>query len=318
MSTIMQKRLLEQLLREAIDTFKSLLSPRDIAEANKAWADFAKDHDGQVELLQAAKEGDITAVNYLYLQMIPQVSSVFWNNFLGRDPRFRRQRISQGDHLAFASMVYEVLLSASIQTGDEKAVKARMQGYVGASDVDQEYDDLMGTASPLRTFDPSVFDEDTNVIQKFGFYLIGALKNEAIKYNRKEMRGGLTGKRGKDDVEDAKNVSYEAHFETNEEHALDSNDFAKTENLEAWHQFVEDPTLDSGRKPTARDVLRDFLSQEEKFNVAAVAEKYGATNQTIRNRLGGMADILKKHGIDQPAFQQLLTTWGGRKLATQL
>lgn len=318
MSTMTQKRLIEKLLREAIDTFKKLLSPADIAEANEAWADFANDYDGQVELIQAAKEGDITAINYLYLQMIPQVSSVFWNNFLGKDPRYRRQRISQGEHLAFASMVYEVLLSASVQTGDEEAVKDRMRAYGGTDDVDQQYEDLMGTASPLRTFDPTIFDEDTDVIQKFGFYLIGALKNEAIKYNRKERRGGLTGKRGKDDAEDAKNVSYEAHFDSNDEHAHDFDDFSKTENLESWQQFVKDPALDAGRAPTARDVLRDFLDQEEKFNVSAVADKYGATNQTIRNRLGGMADILKKHDIDQQAFQQLLASNGGQALAAQL
>lgn len=318
MSTTVQKKLMETLLREAIDTFKKLLSQSDIAEANEAWADFADDYDGQVELLQAAKEGDITAINYLYLQLIPQVSSVFWNNFVGKDARYRRQRIEQGDHLAYASMVYEVLLSASIQTGDEEAVKARMKGHSGAEDVEQEYADLMGTASPLRTFDPEVFDEDTNLIQKFGFYLIGALKNEAIKYNRKERRGGLTGKKGAGDVEDAKNVSYEAHFDSNDEHTHDFEDFAKTENSESWSQFVKDPALDAGREPTARDVLRDFLDQEDKFNVASVADKYGATNQTIRNRLGGMADILQKHGIDQQAFGQLLTSHGGQALAAQL
>jgi len=318
MSTKTQKRLFERLLREAIDTFKKLLSPEDIAEAKEAWADFADDYDGQVELIEAAKEGDITAVNYLYLQMIPQVSSVFWNNFLGKDPGYRRQRISQGDHLAFASMVYEVLLSASVQTGDEEAVKDRMRTHSGTEDVDQQYEDLMGTASPLRTFDPEVFDSDTDVIKKFGFYLIGALKNEAIKYNRRERRGGLTGKKGAGDEEDAKNVSYEAHFDANDEHSHDFDDFAKTENSESWEQFVQDPALDKGRAPTARDVLRDFLDQEEKFNVAAVAEKYDATNQTIRNRLGGMADILKKHGIDQESFQQLLATHGGQALAAQL
>jgi hypothetical protein len=318
MSTMTQNKLVEQLLREAIDTFKKLLSPADIAEANAAWADETKSHVGQLALLEAAKEGDVTAVNYLYLQMIPQVSSVFWNNFLGKDPRYRRQRISQGEHLAFASMVYEVLLSASIQTGDEKTVKARMKSRSGHDDVDQAYEDLMGTASPLRTFDPDVFDENTNLIQKFGFYLIGALKNESIKYNRKERRGGLTGKRGKDDVEDVKNVSYEAHFDSNDEHAHDFDDFANTENLDSWSQFVGDGALDAGKTPTARDVLRDFLAQEENFNVSVVADKYGATNQTIRNRLGGMADILKKHGIDQQAFGQLLKTHGGRALAAQL
>jgi hypothetical protein len=215
-------------------------------------------------------------------------------------------------------MVYEVLLSASIQTGDEEEVKARMKSYSGSDDVEQEYADLMGTASPLRTFDPTVFDENTDVISKFGFYLIGALKNESIKYNRKERRGGLTGKRASNDVDDAKNISYETHFDANDEHAHDFDDFAKTENMESWEQFVKDPSLDTGREPTTRDVLRDFLDQEEKFNVSAVADKYGATNQTIRNRLGGMADVLKKHGIDQESFQQLLTTNGGKNLAASL
>lgn len=316
MSTMDQKKLYESLLREAIDTFKKLLSQSDIAEANEAWADFADDYEGQVELLQAAKDGDITAINYLYLQLIPQISSVFWNNYLGKDARHRRRRIEQGDHLAYASMVYEVLLSASIQTGDEEAVKAKMRATSGASDVEQEYEALMGTASPLRTFDPEVFDTDTNLIQKFGFYLIGALKNEATKHNRRERRGGLTGKTTGDD--EVSNVSYEATFDGDDERAHEFAGYAATENQDSWERFVADSALDAGREPTARDVLRDFLDQEEKFNVAEVAEKYGATNQTIRNRLGGMADILQKHGIDQKAFGQLLSSRGGKALAATL
>lgn len=308
----------KMLLREAIETFQKLLSPSDISEANEMWADLATDYAGQVELLNSAKAGDITAVNYLYLQLIPQISSVFWKKFVGPDPRYRRQRISQGDHLAYASMVYEVLLSASVQTGEEEAVKARMKSYSGSEDVDQEYEALMGTASPLRTFDPEFFDEDTNVIQKFGFYLMGALESEATKYNRKERRGGLTGKRSKNDIEDAKNVSYEAHFETNDEQAHEFAGYAATENLDSWEQFVTDEALDAGREPTARDVLRDFLDQEDQFNVTAVADKYGATNQTIRNRLGNMASLLQKHGIDQHTFAQLLSSHGGKALAAQL
>lgn len=319
MSTLTQERLTERLFREAFETFKKLLTSTEKAAAQEAWGDLADDHAGQVEILQAAKDGDITAINYLYLALIPQISSVFWNNFVGKDTRHQRRRIEQGDHLAYASMVYEVLLSASVQTGSEDDVKARMKNQSGYSDVDAEYEALMGTASPLRTFDPDVFDEDTDVIKKFGFYLIGALKNESIKYNRKERRGGLTGKRVSNDMDDAKNVSYEAHFDGAEDARTNAySDYEDTDNDESWEQFVKDPALDSGREPTSRDVLRDFLDQEDKFDVTSVAEKYGATNQTIRNRLGGMADILQKHGIDQSAFQRMLATNGGKALAASL
>lgn len=313
-------RLYEALLREAVDTFRTLLSKRDIDEANEMWADFAEDYAGQVELINAAQGGDIPAVNYLYLQLIPQIAGVFWNNFLGKNARHRRRRIDQGETLEYASMVYEVLLSASIQMGDEDDVKAKMKVRSGSDDVEQEYAALMGTASPLRTFDPSVFDENTDVISKFGYYLIGALKNEATKHNRRERRGGLTGKRGKSETpDDIGNVSYEGTFENDTDSAATADDFARTENEDSWERFARDPVLDSGREPTTREVLRTFLQQGvDNFDVTAVAEDFGTTNQTIRNRLAGMSSLFQKHGIDQQTFAQLLRSHGGSGLVSYL
>lgn len=291
MSTVVMDRASEsRMFSEAIDTFKTLLPAKDVEKAHDIWDEFASDYYGQIELLNAAKEGDVTAVNYLYLKLIPQISSVFWKNFLGPNANFRRQRLENGDQFAFASMVYEVLLSSS--AGE------------GVTDV----------SSPLDSFDPEVFDENTNLIDKFGFYLKGFLKNEAMKWNRKEMRGGITGKKEKGAEEDVSSVS----FEDAENHESGRNDFNETEDLDAWDAFKVDEDLDLGKKPTPRDVLKDFLSQEDKFNVSSVAEKYGTTNSTIRNRLAGMADVLEKHGIDKDSFARLLQIHGGKTLASQL
>lgn len=320
MSIQMQERM-QILLREAVDTFKKLLTRRDVEEANEAWADAARTHSGQIELIEAAKSGDISAVNYLYLQLIPQVASVFWKNFLGKDSRYRRQRISQGDQFEFAAMVYQSLLSASIRDMDPEEAMAKMRSNAGDVEFDtieQEYEDIMGTASPLSTFDPTIFDEDTDIITKFGFYLVGALKNEAMKHNRRERRGGLTGNKAKGSEEDASNVSYEDYVDKNDERSEMFGGFHDTEDADSWERLSNDDALDSGREPTARDVLRDFLNQEGNFNVSEVAEKYGTTNQTIRNRLGGMADILERNGIDQSSFARLLKTIGGHELAKAL
>ena len=321
------------VFQEAINTFKELLSAREIAEATEIWEQFAGDYYGQVELLDAARSGDTTAINFLYLKLIPQITSVFWNNFLGRDAGHRQRRLLQGDQYEFASIVYQTLMSAHIQNMSTEDALATMKGNMASlnpnSQIDtfeDEYADMMGAQSPLNTFDPSHFDEETNVIEKFGYYLMGALKNESMKFNKHERRGGITGNReaGKEDVV---NMSFEGATEgldidadhINYSGMVDEGDFHQSENMDAWEKFAKDPELDDERfKPSTRDVLIEFLNQEDKFDVMDAANKFGTTRMTLRSRLKGMADILEYHNIDQDTFLRLLKDNGGPKLASYL
>lgn len=325
MSVEMQRR-----LQEAITTFENLLNPHDKERALSAWTDVAKTFEGQKALLQEARAGNLDAINYLYLNLLPQITSVFWKNFLGPNPGFRRQRLDQGDQFVFASMVYQSLLSSYLKNlPKEEALDVMKKNIFSKSpratitdeDIETQYDYLTGSVvTPLDTFDPSGYKEGVDLVAKFGFYLMGTLKNEAKKYNRKEQLGGIAVKKlSKGEKEDVKNVSFEAHFENDEDTAShDQADFLKMEDLDAWELFVQDEDLDSGKSPTARDVLKEFLAQGGKFDVAAVASSFGVTPMTVRNRLSSIKPILQKHSITSDTFGRLITSQSGKTLAETL
>lgn len=319
---------MQQKLQEAISAFEKLLSPRDIAQAKAAWEDLATTHEGQKMLLGEAKAGNIDAINYLYIKLTPLISSLFWRNFLGPNPNFRRQRINNGDQFVFISLVYQTLMTSYLKNLPREealavmkanATRANPRRQISDEEIEKQLDEVSQIVSPLNTFDPDAYSEDTDLISKFGYYLTAAIKNESRKYNATEMMGGIAAKKMSDEEKaTVKNVSYEAHFENDEETAAGGSDFLGTEDKDAWSQFVADEDLDSGKAPTLRQVLKDFLVRGGKFDVAAVAAAHGVTPMTIRNRLGQIAPVLDKHGITKDAFGRLITSQGGKTLAASL
>lgn len=316
----------QQQFLEAIASFEKLLGTHDKEKALATWEPIVKSHDGQLALFAEAKAGNLDAINYLFIKLVPQITGVFWKNFLGPNPRFRQQRIAQGDQNIMIFYVYQALLVSYIQNLPREegldVIKRNLSKAgrtVSQDELETEYDEIVGEISPLDTFDPSQFSPGTDLINKFGYYLTAVLKNKSRSYNRGENLGGISAKKLSDEEKaNVKNVSFEAHFENDDQAAAKGNDFLGTEDLDAWSQFVDDDALDAGKQPTARDVLRDFLTQGGSFSADTSAEQYGVTRMTIRNRLASLKPILQSHGLDQNAFSRLITTQGGKSLAGTL
>jgi hypothetical protein len=281
-------------MHEATNVFKDLLTPRERAAAEATWSSIAQDYNGQVKLLDAAKHGDMSAVNYLYLKTLKFTAKVFWRNFLGPNPSAQRRRISQGDDKHFASMIYEMLLDDS-----PNAV--------------------------LLQFDPAVFNSNTDLIPKFGWWLAGALKNESLKHNTAEMRGGIAGKVTAPDNGAitpserralAHPISYEGHIESGGDDVMNKQEIGReTVVMDAWNTFVEDPDLDAGSAPTARQLLKFFLTRGD-FDVNAASEHFEKTNQTIRTKLTGIKPVLEDHEITYEDFGMLIQSQGSELAAT--
>lgn len=305
---------------EAISAFKDLLLKSDVDMAMNKYAE-ATGYEQQLELLESAKAGDTVAINYLYLKLIPQISRVFWSNYLGSNTSQQRRRINEGDQFVFAGMVYQVLLSAHLQNMSKEQAIQTMQSNAAEltssdlSDNEDMYEDIMQTNSPLNTFDPSVFDEGTDLVDKFGYYLMGTLKSEAIVANRKTSRQGLTGNKRKN-KDDVKVGSYEAQVQDNQSETAAGSFEDDTVDFDAFKSFAKDAQLDSGKEPTLRQTLKTALTQTDKFDVKAIAREYDATPTTVRNRLQSLPAILDEHGLDQTAFAGLINS--GQDLAGQL
>src|SRR5579872_5720216 len=126
-------------IQESIAGFNTYLPEHAQKEALEKWTPVAKDREGQIEILDAAKAGDTSAINFLFLKTLPQISGVFWSNFLGPNPKWQRYRIAH-EHAfdTFAGMAYEALLN----------------------------DGSEGGAAPLVNFDPDKLPDSDDLINK--------------------------------------------------------------------------------------------------------------------------------------------------------
>jgi hypothetical protein len=314
----------QTMLQEAIRTLSDIPSARDIAEAKGKWGEAAKSFKGQQQVISAAKSGDITAINFLYDALRPQIASALWNNFLGRDSNQRRRRIEQGDPVILASIAYLILLSAYMKRLPEDqaliVVRTNLEKHKPGQPPSDEairqiYDDIVGTPSPLDTFDYKHFKPPTDIIQKLGFYLKNSLASEAIQFNKAEKRGGITGKisKGKDT---SMLSSYEGYIETTPETSgYTPNEFEDIELWDAWNSAIKSPLFDTelgGEFPTVRTV---FAVSLRGMTVAEMATKYNVTQQSIRNRLKVIAPILKRYELENESLVRLLKVYGATKLA---
>jgi hypothetical protein len=265
--------------------------------------------------LLSAKAGDPTAINFLFLALQSTVSKAFWR-FVGNNPSFQRQRIQGGDQGTVAAMVFEALHKAAYRMGKP-------------SDDETVHAELMSGVSPLSLFDPTKFSSSTNLIERFAYYLRAALTNDTRKENETRSRNGVTGKMDKKAADDIKgSVSIDAYEDPDHDlaHSAMSADYARVEDLDAWEDFADDLSLDQGKGPTPRELLKFLLNMDKGFSAGSVdkafkvfSAKYGIKHRnTISNRLTIVGEVLAKHGITQEALVQLLTSVGGVELAKTL
>lgn len=312
------------LFREAIKAFDSILNSHEITKAKEAWEKVVQSHDGQILLFKEARAGNLDAINYLFYKLQPQIMKAFWKYFLGSGGGVRRSRIEQGDQYDFIFLAYQGLLSPYYKNLPEEEAKELIRLNLLKSgkepsekEVEEEYVEIKSTYSPLSTFDPEVFTQDTDIINKFGYYMDTFLKTRSTLYNTEKQLGGIVASSYKDKSE-LKNVSYEAHFE-NAEQASTEDTTSSAEDMDLWERFINKASvLDVGKEPTPRQILKAFLVQGDKFDVAAVAEQFDVTNMTIRNRLGAVGKILEENELDRSTFDRLLTFLGGHVLAKAL
>lgn len=275
-------------LTEATSAF-DILDTVEFAQAKEEWEGFEDTYEGQLALIEAAKDRESNAVKYIFSLLLPIITKVFWDKYLGKSSVHRARRMAQGDDKEFLGEVFMLLLD------DE---------------------------SPLDSFDPTKYSRETNLIQKLGYYIMRYLEHLTRKLNRATTRKGLTGKLKKDEHDNLQMGSYEAHYENNDDIATEQ-DFLEGVAFDQWTDFVLDPTLDEQKSPTYREVLTAVLDQES-FNVTQLAKSLmpergqAAATSLLRQRLSGLKSVFDQYGISQDTFAGLLKNYGAKTLLEEL
>ena len=253
------------------EIFDSFMSKQSEQEAIAKWDPISKTQEGQKEILEAARNQDYSAVNYLYHRLKGTVYKVFWYYFIGPNKKLGSEKISNGEAAEYAVEAYMMLAG-------------------------------QGGSDPYKTFNPDIFDEKADRITQFNYYYKGYLQNEAFKLIRKHNKGGFSGNR---DLQGAKELmgdnedemtslnpsvaSYDQYFQNSDETATD--DFAEESTLNIVFNDFEEwlRTNKSERFAQIWALVRQGLTYD------AIAKKLGmARPQMARNYYLKIVDIFKK------------------------
>lgn len=263
------KEKLNRLLEASVDVnqlFDSLVSPVAAASAARKYEGKEKTREGQLEILNDAKNGDVDAVNYLYLRYLKIAKKVFWKYFIGPDKSYGMQKVYNGDITEFISAAYFLLGNTE-------------------------------STNPHNSFDPSVYSENTNILNNFAYYYFRYLQSAAFKILRKEGIAGLSGS-GANNLRNFKN-------EGGDEIIRDNN--ISVESVDEYHSNDKDIATEdfSDREinnMTASKIYNDFIE----WLRANKSERYV---EIFKNMAAGESyvDTAKKLGIKP--YQMVRNIW---------
>jgi hypothetical protein len=241
-------------LSEGIKAFDNFLSQKDIDEAVKKWNDKSSDYKGQIEIINAAKAKDKTAINWLFSTLKKVIAKAFWKYYVGPIKQYGMSKINERKDLEFAAEIYAMLL------GDPEA-----------------------GANPLDTFKPDKFSQKTNIIEKFAYYLLRYCESVAFQMLRADTRGGVTGQvRTSKGEEDISTVSYDEYFSNEDLHQAVESTTDDLDIRDAFNRFLEKLKKEDERKYAILSLK--VIGDDTK----AIAEKLGISSSYVSDYIKKM------------------------------
>lgn len=230
--------------------FEGLVSIPQIAEARAKCEPLMNTREGQLKILNQARNGDESSAIFLYERYMPIIKKAFWKYYIGPNKQFSSKKLQNNDAAEFATTAFMMLIS----------------------------DD--GT-SPYRTFDPEKFSDSANLITQFAYYYYRYLQNEAFKLLRKNNKDKtIRWAKDRKDNEDkdlnidayddsTSDISYDEYFQNNDEVATE--DFSDTNNLaQIFKEFGE--WLKANKNPK---LYKLFMMRYQGESFADIAKALG-------------------------------------------
>lgn len=249
-----------KLLESSFDVnyvFSGWITPSLEKILDKKYKDLEKTREGQLQILEEARDGDRDAIIYLYKTYLPLVLKAYWKYFIGPDKKAGSNKITQEGAQDFLTHAYELL-----------------------SDTNE--------TSPYKTFDPSKFDDNANLIKQFSYYFFRYLQNEAIKLAKKYNKGAFSsysfGKEGKNTHD-----MFNGDMMNPEEHRLSIDD--NSEEVAPDHsdstdlKIILDDFTEWLRNKEDKRYSKIFILKRKGYSLKDIAEKMNLTSEQYARSL---------------------------------
>lgn len=249
---------MEQL--EQLEEFRHPLRDIDMEKAEKAFEELAQTQEGQKEILERAKNGDPKAASYLYSRFKNLIARTYINYGEGKDITASQKGLKDmpgGFADTMATDAYLMLQGVQFGTHYGDTVEAGETG-----------------TSPFNKFNPDVFDENVDLIEKFGYYFSKYFQQHIFKALRAEENDYnmfSAGTRGGE-------VSLDA-FGDEEEGSEDRNAALAS----------EEDTAHSAEESILLDGIRDYIRQsgdKDADDMITVLDCGGWTDAEIKDEFG--------------------------------
>ena len=313
-------KLKEYKLREgfkSINDFKvsKVVNPASITK----WAKADNNRNLQTKLFKAAKNGDKSALEYIFYKMEPTIQNSFWSKYLGPNKKMQRYRIEhEGAWEDWLGIAWQTLYGGFNDVKIGKNRESKLQGAAESFNIDKISVD--------------------NVFPIFGNRYKLMLLNSARNANYLKTAGGLSGPDLKNQPFDQPMTSqYEpTWYERGEQNDLDNtnntdsrsdayedNTFEATNirlEVEAflpkWKSFAQDPQLQTGTKGVNIGSLFFEAISDPNASYITLAQKFKLSRNTVATNLNKAAEVLKSYNINHGDLMQAIKVLGNDKVSS--
>lgn len=262
-----------------------------------------------LDAVQAAREGDQTAIGFLMYKHAPMIINTYWRNFLGPNPKMRKVRIEEdgglkSSILGWIGICLKALIKGGVditkKNGNERHKFSTLEGF----------DESKVTGKPENAF-ASHFRMD--VIEQAKVY---NTMNDANGVSNADTPVSMTdlefdnGRERTDGEDDA------FAREGLEDSVLDK--LSKDDFLKNWFDYAQDETLNDGKKCTPAAALWKLLTNPDATNLKAVAEEMGVSRGTFETLVKKAISIMPQYDIEYGDLMSACDRYGTAKIASYL
>jgi hypothetical protein len=295
---------------------RKLISAFETKRAESKFAPLDTDIEGQKKIIQAAKNNDRDAINYIYLKCATVINQTFWKNYLGPSGRARKARIDSGAWYEWGANAFQTLV------GGFKEYRESSKGAI-------------------ELFDETKYTEG-DLWKAFRFRFYKLLINTSKEANVGEITGGMKDVGGMRDSSftNVKVQSYDPAWQDSvaDEYSTDDDDnggggpgyedetFTRVSNsmaleafMPAWRKFVQSPAIAEGRYGVTPALVFKAVLENPSLSQADLEKRYGSlSHNTIRKYLNVAVEALKANGITQHDLSIAVKDIGADKLASYI
>lgn len=261
-----------------------------------------------LDAVEAARNGDKSAIGYLMYKHAPLIYNTYWRNYLGPNRAIRSQRIQDDEGLDNSMMSWiSIALKALLEGGVENSKKNGQARH--------KFSTLEGFNADKVTGKPE---------NAFAAHFKMDLITQAIVYNRMRTSAGMTGDIDQDvtvgglEWENGKEKMTKDQIEASDPTSGYIDSIMDGQFKDKWFDFCQDDELNSGKKCTPAKALYLLLMNKNATNLKDLAEKAGVARGTFESLCKDAIRILGDYDISSSALYKACDEYGEAKIASYL